>query len=216
MNVLTGSVLVNNSLVRAVSTADAGLFYRATQVRLENSEVELFWPAKSGNDAQIPERQDITPLAKTLAEVSIQNCNLVFRCGGRCSLTILDRTTAEVQGTVVNASQQYAAGQENIYFYAQNVHNSIINAPRFTVQISDLSDECSYVLSNSDLSCDSSSTNCRGFKRVDEVQKYYTNKMNDQVSDQEFCPLMHKFELYLAVNLSYRGTQQCVTFECAD
>lgn len=48
VNVITGNVLVNNSLVRAVLTADAGLFFRTSQARLQNSEIELFWSARSG------------------------------------------------------------------------------------------------------------------------------------------------------------------------
>lgn len=51
---------------------------------------------------------------------------------------------------------------------------------------------------------------------IEKVQEYFKDKTDSQVSGNEFCPLMHKFELYMAVNLSYRGAQQCVTFECAD
>lgn len=62
--------------------------------------------------------------------MSIRNCNLVFRCGGSCSLAVLDNSTADVQETVVNASQQHTEAT-SLIFKAMSVHNSVINAPRF-------------------------------------------------------------------------------------
>ena len=93
VNILTGNVVVNNSLVRAVSTAGAGLFLRATQIRLENSEIELFWPAE-----RTPSGLGISPLSGTLERVSVSNCNLVFRCGGSCLLNVFreDESTTSV------------------------------------------------------------------------------------------------------------------------
>lgn len=38
-----------------------------------------------------------------------------------------------------------------LLFEPQSVYNSVVNAPRFKVQTTDLSDECSYVFSDSDL-----------------------------------------------------------------